>query len=317
MPIYLTTSPWLLHPPKIRYDITKLPKSNNIVFRKHILELIAEFPNFILCVTDGSKINQRTAYAYSINNHIHSARIRNSATVYSAELNAILACLSHLSVMPPNNYLLLTDSLSSLKSLQDPFSTNPLIQRIQLFLDSLHSIKSCVIFVWIPGHIGLPQHDLVDQAAKQATSLPKITDPILSPASDLKIFYRTLIQKLWSQNWENQLENKLRKIKNYPSPWSTSYRSNRREEIILARLRIGHTRLTHSFLLLNLFSPPSCPHCGEENLSVQHFFSCPSLHQIRSSLSVPSTVASALSNNFDIVLNTLSYLRNSLYYPLL
>ena len=65
--------------------------------------------------------------------------------------------------------------------------------------------------------------------------------------------------------------------------------------MILARLRIGHTRLTHSYLLLN-FAPPSYPHCSEENLSVEHFFICPALQPIKSTLRIPATIKSALRN---------------------
>ena len=90
---------------------------------------------------------------------------------------AIFACLSHTSQLPPNsNFLLLTDSLSSLHSLTDLYSINPLVQRIHLTHLTLNSINSKITFVWIPGHIGLPEHDAVDLAAKQALLFPQVTD---------------------------------------------------------------------------------------------------------------------------------------------
>ena len=49
-----------------------------------------------------------------------------------------------------------------------------------LTLHSLHSIDSQMTFIWIPGHIGFPEHDAFDKAAKQTTSFPKITDYTLS-----------------------------------------------------------------------------------------------------------------------------------------
>ena len=137
----------------------------------------------------------------------------------------------------------------------------------------------------------------------------------LSPAPDLKSFYRPLILNLWHKNWHYQINNKLRRIKNKPSPWSTSHRYNRQEESSLSRLRIGHTRLTHSYLLLRLMSPPSCLYCNQENLSVDHFFSCPDLQPLRSSFSVPSSIASALSNNPQSTSNSLSYLKSTRFYP--
>jgi len=75
---------------------------------------------------------------------------------HAAELIAIFSCLSQLTQLPPHGrFLLLNDSLSSLQSLSNPFSTNPLIQRIHRTLHSLHSIGSQITFIWIPGHTGL------------------------------------------------------------------------------------------------------------------------------------------------------------------
>ena len=59
--------------------------------------------------------------------------------------------------------------------------------------------------------------------------------------------------------------------------WPSSDRTSRYEETIIARLRIGHTRLTHAYLFLGLFSPPPCQYCNEDHLIVQNLFSCPVL----------------------------------------
>ena len=77
------------------------------------------------------------------------------------------------------HYLLLTDSLSSLQSIRDPESTNPITQRIHIVLQTLSTIQSSAIFIWIPGHIGHPQHDRVDQAAKEAKNLGPYSRPII------------------------------------------------------------------------------------------------------------------------------------------
>ena len=314
LPILSTTPPWVYPQPNIRLDLTEIPKISNETTRQHITELLNEFPNHILCLTDGSKYRTKTAYAYSINEQITAHRIRKSASVYTAELNAILACVSHIAQLKPQqNYILLTDSLSSLQALSDPFSTNPIIQRIFLSLLTISSIKSHLTFIWIPGHINFSPHEAVDEAAKKATSLPKITDPTPSPAQDLKILYSTKISKHWFKNWKEQTNNKLRKIKKEPIPWSSSHRESRQEEVILSRLRIGHTRMTHSYLLLKL-SPPSCPHCMEDNLTVEHFFICPALQSTRLSFKIPTSISLALTNNSNNTTATLAYLRSTHFY---
>jgi len=313
-PITSSFPPWAFPQPNIRLDLTKLPKTENYIFRQHITKILDESPQHILCLTDGSKVKKKTAYAYSINSQIKAYRIRNSASIYTAELNAILACVAQIAqLQPEQNYLLLTDSLSSLQALTDPFSTNPLIQRIHLSLLTIDSLKSQITFLWIPGHIDFPPHEAVDAAAKQATSLPYLSDPVPSPATDLKTFYSEIVFNKWATNWKQQANNKLRIIKKEPVPWFSSNRESRREEVVLSRLRIGHTQLTHSYIFLNLM-PPSCPHCMEDNLTVQHFFTCPALQNIRSSMKIPSSAKPALRNNSDVITKTFTYLRSTRFY---
>jgi len=122
-----------------------------ISYIRHIRCILDEYPNHTLCLSDGSKSKHKSVYAYSINRSLVSHRIRNKAFVFTAERVAIFSFLSHLTLLPPHGrFLLLTDSLSSLESLSNRFSTNPLIQRIHLTLHSLHSIGSQIIFIWIP-----------------------------------------------------------------------------------------------------------------------------------------------------------------------
>ena len=277
-----------------------------------------EYPDHTFCFTDGSKNNLRIGYAYSIGDSIHSHRLRNSASIFTAELSAILSCLSHLANLPPQSkFLLLSDSLSSLQSILDPFSLNPLTQLIHITLYTLSSIQTSVTFVWIPGHIDLPEHDAVDLAAKSASASPKITDPRPSPSSDLKTYYRSLILDSWYSHWAAQVSNKLQPIKNKPLPWKSSNRTSRYEETLLARLRIGHTPLTHAYLFLGLLSPATCPYCHLELLTVDHIFTCAQLQPLRTAHGIPSSTSVALRNNNSAISDTLTYLRSTKFFPLL
>ena len=315
-PIFTLSPPWTLTQPNIRFDLTQISPPNNNIYVQHVRDLLREYPHHTICLSDGSKSKTRTAYAYSIDGNISSCRIRNVASIFTAELMAIFACLSHLAQLPPNNkFLLLTDSLSSLHSLTDPYTTNPLTQRIRLTLLSLNSINSHITFIWIPGHIGLHEHDAVDRAAKQATFFPKVTDRTQLPVSDYKNHYRSLILKSWHTYWSNQTSNKLLRIKKAPVPWKSSFRKSKREEVILSRLRIGHSKITHSHLLSpDNPHPASCPHCLHENLTVDHIFSCPQLQPLRTSLNVPSIISEALNNNSKSVSLSLQYLRLTHFY---
>uniref|UniRef100_A0A8D8RZ79 Uncharacterized protein n=1 Tax=Cacopsylla melanoneura TaxID=428564 RepID=A0A8D8RZ79_9HEMI len=91
----------------------------------------------------------------------------------------------------------------------------------------------------------------------------------------------------WQNSWNNIANNKLKSIKPRIEPWVTSNQDKRILEIVLTRMRIGHTRLTHSFLFTRS-DPPSCA-CGAP-LTVLHVLSCPRHDLIRSSLSSPPSL---------------------------
>ena len=74
------------------------------------------------------------------------------------------------------------------------------------------------------------------------------------------------------KEWDLQLQNKLHQIKPTLGKWETASRKNRREEIILARLRIGHSKLTHNHLFLKQPSP-KCNECNTK-LTTSHIFNC-------------------------------------------
>jgi len=109
-------------------------------------------------------------------------RHRNSAFVFTAELQAILLCLENIitqnSSSAPQIFLIISDSLVSISAISKPDSLHPLVNRIHILLISLNTTSSKVIFMWVPGHCGIPGNDAVDKAAKQATHLPRISPGI-------------------------------------------------------------------------------------------------------------------------------------------
>jgi len=194
-PILPSTPPWRSPPPNIRLELANIPKTSNSVYRQHINNTISsKFPTHILCFTDGSKSRTKAGYAYSIQGTITAHRLRNSASIFTAELQAIYSCLSYLTLLTPHSkFFLLNDSLSSLKAMQDSYSSNPIVQRIHILLHTLSSSSITVSFRWIPGHINHTDHDMVDTATKESLQLLKISDSSAPPAYDLKIYYCSLI----------------------------------------------------------------------------------------------------------------------------
>ena len=89
-----------------------------------------------------------------------------------------------------------------------------------------------------------------------------------------------------------------REIKETVQPWTSSYQKIRKDEVLLTRLRIGHTRLTHGHLMCSPHGPvPVCEECNIQ-LSVKHVLSeCPKYAAQRNVLFNNQSFKEMLSEN--------------------
>jgi hypothetical protein len=119
--------------------------------------------------------------------------------------------------------------------------------------------------VWVPSHIGIAGNTAVNAVAKAGNSLPISNAKI--PHTDVKPLISSHIKNCWQLSWHSDTNNKLFKIQ----PVIKSFVVNclqRTEEILIHRLRVRHTYLTHSYLLRRE-TPPECDVCLVR-LTVEH-----------------------------------------------
>ena len=89
------------------------------------------------------------------------------------------------------------------------------------------------------------------------------------PYTDLKPTIKKFISDKWQKSWDNQTQNKLHEIQEAIGG----------EEVILSRLRIGHTHITHSYLLKGE-DAPVCPTCKVQLTTKHIFLNCNNLKRI-------------------------------------
>ena len=95
--------------------------------------------------------------------------------------------------------------------------------------------------------------------------------------------------KKWQQAWNLETNNKLHGIQPMVNI-TQAYRLPRRDEILIHRLRIGHTYLTHGHLL-RAEPPPTCTVCQTE-LTVEHILlRCSSLSNVRAKYFIVSSLS--------------------------
>ena len=241
----------------------------------------SNFSDFSPIYTDGSKQDDKVASAYVCKAGKSGIRLPDGSSIFTAEAKAVVRSLTYVRFSRLKKFIIYSDSLSLLESIQTLDSKNPLVCLIYKLLNIIDSLGKEVVFCWVPSHCGILGNELVDKEAKLALS--KEITPMPIPVSDFLPLIKQFIVNSWQQYWDEQLLNKLHSIKPKLSPPSRSLPS-RKEQIVINRLKLGHTRLTHSFLMDK--SPiPVCTFCNNANeiLTVKHILlHCPTFNRIRS-----------------------------------
>ena len=261
------TPPWTLEKPTVIFDLTSQRKSNtdSLIFQSKFNELKSKYPHHSHIYTDGSKDGKVVASAAVLDEQISKSRLPDGASIFSAELRAILLALDMVERSTNDKFVIFSDSLSSLQALDNLKVDNPTVQRVLSKYNSL-SDRNTVLFCWLPSHVGIRGNDQADSAAKAALNLD--ISPSKLPYTDFKGLINESLKSSWQSAWDAAITNKLHSVKPVLGEWLPSFRTNRREEVVLARCRIGHTRYTHSFLFQGE-EPPECIPCAEP-LSVKH-----------------------------------------------
>ena len=243
------------------------------------------YPNFKHVYTDGSRDDSGVGSAAVFGHRSLTATLPKVASVFTAELHALKLALSlitnHLLTQPRDTrYLICTDSLSAIQALQSVSPPNQLVRTIQHSFHSVLCNNITAILLWVPGHSRIPGNDQADSLAKQAcTGLPEF---IPCPYTDWNSTINEAISERWSESW-SQGRTHLKAVKPTVGKWK-KLNLPRRQSVIISRLRLGHTNLTHSYHMdpSTAQGPPPCLWCNTEPMTVEHILqTCNSLTNLR------------------------------------
>ena len=262
------TPPWRLQTPSILLHINKdKTKQDTSVdeYKTEFNEVRSFFKEYEDIYTDGSKDNEKVAAAAVTKSHIFGKRLPKYASIFTAELRAIHLAFMYIKISRHKKFILFSDSKSVLEALANRKFDNPIVLRLVEFYNELQSLGKDIILCWIPSHIGIPGNAKADKAAKQA--LNKQISESFIPFTDFKPNINQYIYQEWQNEWNNQIHNKLHEIQSEVGK-TPPYMSNRKHDSIIRRLRIGHTYITHGYLLRGELAPECIP-CNEP-LTMKH-----------------------------------------------
>ena len=241
--------------------------------------------------TDGSKMNERVGAAAVTNRHFQngettcrqlSKRLPDNSTIFAAEATAISLALNYYQHMGPvhHDVVVYSDSMSCLQAIEGEDTENPFICHIMNLLWSLSDKGTRVRFCWVPSHCGIDGNERVDQLAKE--TLNQDIDPLASVHyTDMKPLVNSYIQKLVQTKWDVAVHGRdLYLLKPTLGPPKKFQHLTRAEEVVITRLRIGHTKATKSHIL-SRGPPTGCHHCGQ-TLTIDHMLlECALLQECR------------------------------------
>ena len=301
------TPSWCINKPKVILSLHsgKKSESNPHILKENFHELQSYYSDYEHIYTDGSKDEDKVGCAAAKYDDCKQMRIPDGSSVFTAEAKAIDLALDFVNKCNyTDKYVIFSDSLSVLQALNHTSSKNSQIQQLLLKHHEISNLKT-VIYCWIPSHIGIYGNEKVDKSAKESLNLEPTDFKI--PFNNFKPFINKYIFNKWQASWNKAEFNKLKEIEPIVNRHGSFPKLSRREEIVLARLRIGHTRLTHSYLF-NRDQQPYCIGC-DTPFTVKHFLLyCADFDRERRSL----FQADSLKNLFkDVsVVNILSFLKN-------
>ena len=309
--------PWTVTKANICCHLNYLSKKHTLTPNHHkqqTLEHIQKKGQHNAIFTDGSKSSAGVGCAAVSTTKCLQSSLPKEATVFTSELTAILMALNmvktfHNARLQKN--IIYTDSKSSIEALKAYTHKNRLVNEIKDIVSKLQSVGINIEFCWIPAHVGIMGNEKADEAAKTAINFPKSN--IIPPVNDYITTLKTFIRMKWQQQWdEEHAHNKLKMIKLMVTFWDSSVQKEKHIEVILTRLRIGHTRLTHGYLMSTPHDP--VPYCNSCNviLSVQHILSeCTDFSRERTIYFNDFTLTDILGDSPRFSVNRiLSFLRN-------
>ena len=257
--------PWMIPEINLCFELNKTCKKDSTPF-EHKQSFLSHRHNCnIEMYTDGSKTTIGTGGAvcvFSVKNQEYNSfqfKINKLCSVFTAEMKAIRNALKSIISIKNSSCTIYSDSKSSLLALNQ---FNPKIELLKEIHGLIYKISfqnsTLLTFCWIPSHCGITGNEHADKYAKLAANVPRECILPIS-ASDMKPHIKNQIFSFWSQEWNSLTHNKLKNNGAKIEEKSFNNFYLRIDEIKFTRLRLGHTRLTHS----HFFNGNIAPICAE------------------------------------------------------
>ena len=253
-------------------------KLKNIIDKKdnpHIIKNLTQeyldknYKNHLKIYTDGSKdpVSGKTGAAFIIPREKVSyfKRTSDNLSVYTTEMIAIFKALKHVQEQKYNHkqIVILTDSLSAIKSIQSDQSSRPdILEPIQILAYKLKAVGIDLTIEWIPAHVGILGNETTDKLAKAALNHRNIEIKIALSSGEFNAIIKTFYKNKWQSNWDNNQNTWFHDLKPKIDSKTIFHTENRFHAKTITRLRLGTTLLAGHCGQYIRKIPPDCDTCN-------------------------------------------------------
>lgn len=249
------------------------PRESRLIFK----DFVEKGKYKSIYYTDGSKIDESVTYAVVKNERMRGGKVHCQSSVFTAEATAILNAVHMIkSDTLSLKSLIASDSLSVLSEIKAiGFKKSTIAKKI------INELTSNIDLVWIPGHFGIPGNEEADKYANEIHYDLDMMDRTCNKitAEDYRKVVRRSVYKDRKDEWLklcSETENKFAKI--YKEiEYLPSWKISKKDQMIVNRIRAGHSFLTHSYLITKS-AIPLCQFC-DEDISIEHMFECTNMGQ--------------------------------------
>ncbi|KAG6445231.1 hypothetical protein O3G_MSEX003784 [Manduca sexta] len=245
--------------------------TSSVELKANFLKMVSNhFSCHYVLYTDGSKDSQDSGAAFFDPqlNIITKFKIKANISIINCELIAISEALSYILHIDQENFVIFSDSKSSLQHLARVPSTLRGLPIAVVILNTLCKIRAMnknVTIQWIPSHSGIMGNEMADLGARQAAyeGINYIAVPVYS---DVLGCVKNLCRQRWNEYYEEQSKTKGIWYKTMQAeplryPWFEKRRIDRKHVVALLRMRAGHIPTNTFAHLVGKSNTPNCSVC--------------------------------------------------------